>query len=500
MSFDLSAQAERVYRYCRARCFTSDEAGDVAQQILLTAWASRARIENAAQPERYMMGICRNALSRHANSAARASLCRAPGDPETALAALAAPQPDEMDAALVTLYRRIADLAAQDRALVIGHYLEDNSIRALAQSTGLPEGTVKWRLSLARQTIREEWDLMEPCVPIKPVKLKMMLSGGQPAHNICPELTTPTRCLLLHTLQRPMTAREAAAQTGVPTMLVEQEIESLAALEAVVRLPDGDWAADFFIESLDYQQRLGAAVDAHAPALRAKLLEKFAEMAPVLADIGFETGGKTIEALRPVLLLHLLHDGGEYAGWNPPLRPDGSQYYFMCHEYGEQPTGLLVSDWYHMVPGLLWRSCVPGGVSVADRIGASMERVLNACLKLRKTGRLDGEDPAFVAGLIAAGALRNEGGALSVAVPWFTKPQFDAFEALAKELGAYARHACGAFAAETGRLLKAMMPAHLAGQRELYQTYAQFDLMAGVMLGLWPESAEKAAGLMLVEG
>lgn len=60
MPFDLTEHIEAVYRFCRARCFTSVEAEDMAQEILLVAWTHRDRLAAADNPPAYLHGICRN--------------------------------------------------------------------------------------------------------------------------------------------------------------------------------------------------------------------------------------------------------------------------------------------------------------------------------------------------------------------------------------------------------------------------------------------------------
>ncbi len=496
MNVDLAARVERVYRYCRARCFTSAEAEDMAQDILLAAWKARERLERADDPDAYLGGICRKVYAGRARRGRREAGLFVRWEalqerPEAAQSDLS----DELTA----LQACVARLARCYRELIIAHYFQGQSVRSLAQQSGMPEGTVKWRLSLARQAIKKEWNDMEERAYMNPVHFELQLSGMSPGHYIVPELTTPTRRLLLFALQQPMTALSLAERTGVPTMLVEEELLGLEKAEAVARGQGGTYAATFFIEPLQLQASLTRLTSEHAPGMARVLQAAMAALRERILSIGFHLG-RSYEEIEPTLLMHLLHDGADFEDWDPPMRPDGGKYYFIAHE--TKPGSFVrrrIHDWYDLIAGLEYRTCVPGDASVMSRIGQRGRDVAAACKQLHDTGSLEGRDPEFVASLIAAGVLARRDGQLSVAVPWLTKAQFTAFTSIAKELTAAAREEGMAFRRGAEAVLRGALPAHLRGDLALHCVWAHFDLMLAVADAFWPKDSFPAAGLIFVE-
>lgn len=330
-------------------------------------------------------------------------------------------------------------------------------------------------------------------------KLDLLLGGEKPPHDILPELTTPTRRLLLWALQSPMTAVDLARHTGLPLMLVEEELDGLCALEAVRPAGKDALATSFYIETLAYQAKLAALVDSFAPGLLAALRDEEGSLRTALADLRIDMGAGTLENCLPTYIVHLLHDCVDYGDYAPPVRPQGSRYYFNCHAYADGPRGLAVYDWYDGIQGLWYRTCVPSNTSVMRRIGADGRKITAACKQLHEEGNLAGYDEEFIASLVAAGVLARKGDGFALAVPWLTQAQFAQFEALAKGLGRRFAPQVSAYRAEVAALLQAEVPAHLRTEQLIHVLRALSLLMLRAMLAYWPEDAPDAAGLMFVE-
>jgi RNA polymerase sigma-70 factor (ECF subfamily) len=129
-----------------------DEAQECVQEAFVRAWAHRRKLERAEHPEAWVRTTAyRLAVSRWR----RTRLARRPADralsPGTHTVAV-----DENRVALVAALRRLPE--AQRQALVL-HHLCDLPVQAVAQETGVPEGTVKARLSRGRAALA---DLLSP--------------------------------------------------------------------------------------------------------------------------------------------------------------------------------------------------------------------------------------------------------------------------------------------------------------------------------------------------
>ncbi|MCD4524593.1 RNA polymerase sigma factor [Nocardioides sp. cx-173] len=141
-----SASFTRVTAQLYAMIGDRDEAQECVQEAFVRAWAHRRQLETARSPEAWVRTTAyRLAVSRWR----RTTRSRRP--PDRALgAATQAPPPDESHVALVAALRRLPQ--AQRQALVL-HHLADLPVQAVAHEVGVPEGTIKARLSRGRAAL-----------------------------------------------------------------------------------------------------------------------------------------------------------------------------------------------------------------------------------------------------------------------------------------------------------------------------------------------------------
>ena len=123
-----------------------DEAQECVQEAFVRAWAHRRSLERSGHPDAWVRTTAyRLAVSRWR----RTRLARR--SPDRAVSgAMTGRAPDETHVALVTALARLPE--AQRQALVL-HHLADLSVRDVAREVGVPEGTVKARLSRGRTAL-----------------------------------------------------------------------------------------------------------------------------------------------------------------------------------------------------------------------------------------------------------------------------------------------------------------------------------------------------------
>lgn len=123
-----------------------EEAAECVQEAFARAWSHRSKLSSTRHPEAWV----RTTAYRFAVSRWRRTV-RGRRDPDRALAArMFSEPPDETHAALVAALRELPE--AQRRALVL-HHIADLPVAEVARETGVPEGTVKARLSRGRATL-----------------------------------------------------------------------------------------------------------------------------------------------------------------------------------------------------------------------------------------------------------------------------------------------------------------------------------------------------------
>ncbi len=146
MAPDLDALYDASYRrlvvQLFAICGDLADAEDAVQEAFVTALRTRNRLERIDNPEAWLRTVALNRLRggwRHA-SVVRRYQARVPG-----------PQaPVEVGPEHVAIVSALAEVDGGLRQVVVLHYLADLGTADIAAELGIPEGTVKSRLSRAR--------------------------------------------------------------------------------------------------------------------------------------------------------------------------------------------------------------------------------------------------------------------------------------------------------------------------------------------------------------
>jgi RNA polymerase sigma-70 factor (ECF subfamily) len=127
-------------------------AEDIVQETMLRAWRHPEKVAgHTGAPLAWLYTVARHlAIDQHRARQAR------PAEPAglTVLAGRAVP--DQIDAAITQwdLGTALAGLRPRDRDLLTARYLRDRSIGQIAADLNVPAGTIKSRLSAARDTLR----------------------------------------------------------------------------------------------------------------------------------------------------------------------------------------------------------------------------------------------------------------------------------------------------------------------------------------------------------
>lgn len=140
------ASFRRVTSQVYAMIGDFDEATECVQEGFARAWANRRKLDKLDHPEAWVRTTAhRLAISRWRRRQ------RAARTPDRAVGtAVIAPQLDESHVALVAALRQLP--AAQRQALVL-HHIADLPVHQVAAEVGVPEGTIKARLSRGRTAL-----------------------------------------------------------------------------------------------------------------------------------------------------------------------------------------------------------------------------------------------------------------------------------------------------------------------------------------------------------
>ena len=143
-----TASFRRVTGQVYAMIGDFEEATECTQEAFARAWAHRRKLDKAEYPEAWVRTTAyRLAVSRWRRRK------RSERSPDRALQGSGVmPAVDESHVALVAALKRLPE--AQRQALVL-HHIADLPVAQVAAEVGVPEGTIKARLSRGRTALAE---------------------------------------------------------------------------------------------------------------------------------------------------------------------------------------------------------------------------------------------------------------------------------------------------------------------------------------------------------
>ena len=141
-----TASFQRITGQVYAMIGNRDEAQECVQEAFVRAWAHRKKLEKAEHPEAWVRTTAyRLAVSRWRRTMrGKRPTDRAVGP------AMETAAPSEAHVALVAALKQLPE--AQRQALVL-HHIADLPIHQIAAEIGVPEGTIKARLSRGRTAL-----------------------------------------------------------------------------------------------------------------------------------------------------------------------------------------------------------------------------------------------------------------------------------------------------------------------------------------------------------
>ncbi len=148
------------------------------------------------------------------------------------------------------LRREINHLAFVTREVLIRHYFGNQSVAQIAAELGVPEGTVKYRLSAGRDQIRKGLETMETRENYLPGKMWISFGGTNGIKNEPMSLVEGdliAQNLLMIAYKKPLTIRELSKAISIPAAYIEPIINKLVDGELMVQMDSGMVYTDFII-------------------------------------------------------------------------------------------------------------------------------------------------------------------------------------------------------------------------------------------------------------
>jgi len=144
---------KRLYGLCLSLCANPFDADDLYQDTWLRVVKSISQYDPSRPFEPWLTRICVNTYRNALRRIARSPLLNFQTNEEKDTRLQSVPAPENPDYG--PLYEAVGGLPEKLRLAVILFYFEDMDTTATALALGIPEGTVKSRLSKARKRLKE---------------------------------------------------------------------------------------------------------------------------------------------------------------------------------------------------------------------------------------------------------------------------------------------------------------------------------------------------------
>lgn len=143
-------QHPRLTAGLTAACGDIELAKDIAQDTFLAAYEHWNQVQTYNNPNAWIQKVAKNRLiDNYRRTTWRKSR-------QHLLTDQASQEPEETD---VDIHAAVAHLSTDQRASIVAYYFDDLSVAEIAELCQAPQGTIKWRLSAARDALRASPEL-----------------------------------------------------------------------------------------------------------------------------------------------------------------------------------------------------------------------------------------------------------------------------------------------------------------------------------------------------
>jgi RNA polymerase sigma factor, sigma-70 family len=430
MDDEILRYVEPVYRFCLKRVSSHADAEDLAQEILLCILQGRRRAA-IANLDGYVWRVAHNRYARRIDAQNRdvTVLC---GDEY--LMGIPQEAAEEADEGYEAVFRALHTLSRMYRDILVEFYVRNLEVHTIAERHNLSIDTVKWRLHVGRERIRERVALMDRMY--EGIRMYVMCNGSfDPRQYLGTQLY---KAIAKACYEAPRTIEEISLATGVPTLYLEEALEHMIWGDAIEK--NGQkYATAFIITRSQQRDKLRRLLTASVVGEVTDALWGYIHSTEgSLRQIGFYGADFPLPHLLYVVVPAILYAVAERMRKSIPALPtqrpprkDGGNGWFIVHE------GVDRLDEYDAGCNG-YRYDANGGQPgeflyywIGDTFSGSLNDTLrNARFFLNAVGG-DGActfgEETDAAKAFANGLCENRGGRIYSSIPVFTKKQYTDF-------------------------------------------------------------------------
>ena len=268
----------KLFYFCLKKTGNAHEAEDLASDISLNIIAE---LKKGTIPENFpawVWKIARNRYSSWAEKKNRRAKAVSATDIESLELAFDGLIEDDLvhREELGLLRRELAFIASDYRKIVLAYYIDDMSVRDIANKLNIPEGTVKTKLFRSRNILKEgmlmarEFGVMS----YKPENVGFIMNGRSGKNGEPWSIISRSLCknILLAAYRTPSTAEELSIELGVALPYMEDEL-NLLTNATLLKKKGNKYETNIFIVSARAQEKINKNLRRIAPELTAAIIK-----------------------------------------------------------------------------------------------------------------------------------------------------------------------------------------------------------------------------------
>ena len=332
---------EPIFRFCYKRLSNRYDAEDLASEIIchILAGINKYQIESL---DAWVWRIARNRYARFIDNQNKNQIILSCEDELFDVANYSDVDEVSTEEQYETVFRYLHTLSSEYKDIFVNYYIGELSVKSLAKKYSLPETTIKWRLRVGRQKIRDRIGEDKMDKVYQRINWNTTVCNG----NMDPDAylhTQIARAICLVSYEKPLTVEEISISTGIPTMYVEDELPRLEYGDAICKVGN-KYVTNFIIFRLKDRKKT-EAVSASAVSRIADQMETLLTNAVnKVREIKFYGNDFGIDRLGYIIVPYLLRqkirdiknnrvelENGPY-----PPRQDGGHGWFIVEETADE--------------------------------------------------------------------------------------------------------------------------------------------------------------------
>ena len=429
---------DKILSFSQNHTYSRDEAEELTQEIFLQAMKNLSTIKDMDKFESWLWGVANNTLKSFRRERGREREMYSSEDIDAQV------YYDEYDFGQGEVYeilrKNILQLSADYRDIIVMFYYDNLTSRAISERLNIPEGTVRYRLSIGRNKLKEEINIMNEIV-LKPIKLNLYTNGsysGVPrmylndalSHNILYQAYKDTKSI-----------GELSKVLGVPAYYIEDRIAMLEKCGTITRPTQSTILSDILIydesickydESMAKECMNAVSKDIKKRAATLKVQTLMPERILVADFTQFE-----LECLFTLMAFD--HLGKKYnklaAEWVPPSEKfDGGNWEF--HAETDEYKNVFFYDNRNSIK--TEKHTISHIVYVLDKPhetpNAMRQEQIKVCEKIIKGENINENEKEAAAIAIKNGFIKKTGDKLELNIPYFSIDEYERFKKLIPEI------------------------------------------------------------------